>query len=144
MPTGLRLFFQYAWPCAGGRLNSGLISQEDFNELKLLVETSGEPTISLLQRCFPDAMKDKTEFDRDHQADSDPWSKQNVGAYWHQHQGSSGDCATKIATVCSEGSDVIHVICGDTPMYVTNIWRINLQIGDQVYLHWQSISEKFE
>ena len=132
MSNGL-LFMRYAWVCAENKLRAGKISQEDFGNLKWLVENKMKPAPELLERCFPKAFRESLNFP-------------TVAEYWHQHQGSGGDCATKVAFVVSANKITLSVLmdCEGTRLYKPNIYKLDLEKGDRVYLHKLIPIEKVE
>lgn len=135
--SGPKRFFRFAWRCARHRFYAGLISTKDYELLGSIKTTNGEPEITLLRRCFPEAVKSLEEFAI--QGNKIMWSPETVGDYWHQHKGKS---PTKTATVCSTGNNKVLVYCDDNKMIgVYNDFNFGLRVGKQVRIHLDGIAE---
>lgn len=135
--SGPKRFFRFAWKCARHRFCAGLISIKDYDLLKSIKALNEEPEITLLRKCFPEAVKSLEEFAI--QGNKIMWSPETVGDYWHQHKGKS---PVKTATVCSVGRNKVSVFCDDNKMIgVDNDFGFDLQVGELVYVHLDGIAE---
>jgi len=139
--TGPQLFLRYAFPCAEGKLHANQINQAEFESLESFIKNGGEPEIFLLQKCFPNAAKDLKTFSE--ARDREMWATRTVAKLWRYHHGHNGDCAVKIATVCSfVGDSAIQVISGSKVFTAFDTYGLGLDIGDDVYIHHRVIVEK--
>lgn len=137
-----RLFLHYAFACAEDKLRAKRISNQSFALLEMFVKTKRTPTTSFLAHCFPNAVKKLREFAQKENS-TDMWSLKAVAKYWHQHQGSGGDCAVKIVTILSVNTDgTAIVICENRTFNAVNFYNLDLQVDDEVYLHNRFIIEK--
>ena len=141
--SGQRLLGRFGWTCANERLEKKLMLQCDFDELKSCLENNDAPDSILLALCFPKPVRELRSFARS--IEQNMWECVVVMAFLQQYQGSGGDCAVKIATVCSiNPNGTIQVICGNETFIAINLFDLDLQIGEMVYLHRRVVIEKAE
>jgi len=144
--SGPWLFLCYAWICVeeGRKVKEGekisRITDDDFSRMKKCVECGIEPTSALLQRCYPKSVNDLRLFARNFQMDT--WSYDTVAMFWREHHnhGSMRDVAK--AMVCDLSDVSVQVISGSRTFFAYNIYGLQLEIGNMVYLHRDKIAEK--
>ena len=142
--TGPQLFLCYAFPCAEEKRDAQKITRGDFRALKLLIESGREPGISFLERCFPNATREMNQFWLGTYDACALWSPHLVGTFWHQHQGSGGDCAATKAMVYEVNGNAVSVMVDSKMFPAINLYGLDLQIGDMVYLHRRVVIEEAE
>lgn len=133
--TSEQFSLRYMWPCAEERLRRELITREQFDQLKRLVETNGQPSREFLEVCFPGAVKRQREF-----AGGDEvlmWRLSKVAEYWHQHRGIEGThCDVYQAEVVSTFGRFIRLVGGGKlPAAVLNDFNLDLSPGDRIFIH---------
>ena len=132
--SGPLRFLRFASVCAESRFAAGLISKDDLEKIRWHIQEGIKPEIEFLKRCFPDAAANITD-----------WSYASVGEYWHKNHGHTGDCAVTKAVVCDILFSVSVLVLADNRTFAAlNVYDIDLQSGDVVYLHKKTIIEKVE
>lgn len=128
--SDLLVFLRFAFVCAEEKLRAKKITPRMFEELEKALKNSTPPSIYMLERCFPKAFEESLGF-------------KTMAEYWHQHRGSGGSCAVKVATVLSvDTRNAVQVICDGEMLNAVNFYGLDLQGGDNVYLHRQVVIEK--
>lgn len=137
--SGPQLFLRYAFPCVGDRLHAHLINRLNFELLKSLVKDGGEPRISLLRKCFPNAVKSLETFARIKKKKM--WAIRTVAKFWRHHHGHEGDCAVRLLTVVAV--DNVRLNASVEPGFtVKNFYALDLREGDKVFIHRRVVIEK--
>jgi len=139
--TGVRIFFNYAWPCAEIMLAQGEIAERQYGLLKYFRDNlHRQPGRRLLVECFPDATRSLLESATIFRA-SDPWALEHVREYWRYHH--EGPSPTTVLTVESMGVDRIWVRENDGHTGILlNPYSLHVESGDRVTVHHRCAIEK--
>jgi len=138
--SGPKLFLRYAFPCAEYRLHASLISQQDFDTLKLLAETGDEPETVFLEKCFPNAVKDLGEHAKLRDI-TNMWATKTVAQLWRYLHGHNNHCAVKLLAVRGIRGQEIDV---GLSFIVINLYNLDLRKGDLIFVHRHVVAEKRE
>jgi hypothetical protein len=137
--SGSQLFLRYAWPCAEEKFISGEIREENFKRLNQALKEESKDIAFLLTICFPKAVETLRGYARAHNLET--WSFEAVSEYWRYNHGHTGNCTVVKGEVWEVGR-VCKIWNGENTLNALNLYGLDLQIDDVVFLHKGFVVEK--
>jgi hypothetical protein len=137
MESALIDHLRFAFVCAEDRHHAGLMSDGEYRELQSLISSGQEPDQILMTLCFPRMVRDLRDYARRRRVDN-IWSSEICLDYWTKHHGHNQDpsCEVSIKEI-TKVANIRIVYAGDTVL--RNIYEINLNPGDNVYVHKSAV-----
>lgn len=140
--TGERLFLLYAFPCSACKLAAKKIDMKRFDLLKGYVDSGKETGMrEVLKRTFRKAFLAMRELAQE--SGDQPWSLENVSAYWHSNHGHSGSCAVSRIRLGENFSLIRNVVLVGTKTYLNN-YGLEILPGKTLYIHADTIVEALD
>lgn len=135
--SGPMLFLMYAWPCARYRLDKGLITQKDYEDLWRFLDLGSNPSFDLLARCFPNAVREFREFSMPY----DCWTTKRVREFWRNHHNHT-QSPVRCGRIVAVRNSIVTISVGDRILPVVNEYGLDLNVGDEVFTHNNFVIEK--
>ncbi len=140
--SGPKRFGRFAGEvCLKKKYAAGLISEEDFNEFQACLREDIEPSVELINRCLPNAVKSYFKYCEAKGIKAD-WSYESVGDYWlnghGEKQGHIGECATRTVVVLSIRDGIISA---GLKSPLSNPYNLELEPLMEAVIHYWQIVE---
>lgn len=133
------MFYHYSFVCGEIRRERHLIDGRQYAYLRSFLFTEEDPPTELLSVCFPDAYQ--TLLDSASSKRS-VWDVDLVRRVWRVHVGKNPDCAVMCGSVQTvEGLGGWVVKENGQPIFVRNLFRFPISVGDRVYFHKSVVAE---
>ncbi len=149
--SGPQLFIRYVFVCGDAKVKEGKITPEELKELGKIIKMGREPDTAFLEKLFPKPAEDMRNFSRS--IGVPMWTMETVSRYfrnYHDHPAEEGgrdvflvkvigiSPKPRILTIEMEKSWRIF----PETLYAVNIYGLDLQVKDMVYIHKFMVVEK--